>query len=220
MISSQNLSELCPPNELRKLMISLAVLDEIMSPEWEYRYYSFDPNWAENLEMASMRNGSGDEFFIVFSPVGTVIKGFAHESPMSPYRNENPSELDIWPGIYDQLPGNLRHLIDDPALEPNVVTYCIWWETQSPGWKCGVHDLPLEHDPDGSQMDLQILNGNPLTYQMYAREYYDQEIPVSFIEAIYRHSPFSKEAVLKMNSKVNFNTLLVNMRSYGYGSAN
>src|SRR5687767_7641093 len=122
MISSQNLSELCPPEQLCKLMISLAILDEIMSPEWEYRYYSFDPKWAENLEMASMCNGSGDEFFIVFSPVGAVIKGFAHESPMSPYRIENPSELDIWPGIYNQLPGNLRHLVDDIAF-PIDVTY-------------------------------------------------------------------------------------------------
>ena len=62
MISSQDLSALDAPSELRKLMISLAILDAIMSPEWQYRYYSFDPRWSKDVTLASMRNGSGDDF--------------------------------------------------------------------------------------------------------------------------------------------------------------
>ncbi len=46
---------------------SLAMLDAIMSPEWEYRYFSFNANWDASLgeRMASMRNGSGDEYFAI-----------------------------------------------------------------------------------------------------------------------------------------------------------
>ena len=62
MISSQDLSELCTPNELRKRMISLAILDAVMSPEWQYRYYSYDPRWRKDVTLASMRNGSGEQF--------------------------------------------------------------------------------------------------------------------------------------------------------------
>jgi hypothetical protein len=41
---------------------SLAMLDAILSPEWEYRYYSFNAAWGPAQELASMRNGSGDDY--------------------------------------------------------------------------------------------------------------------------------------------------------------
>src|SRR6185503_9675199 len=153
MISSQDLSALDAPGELRKLMISLAILDAIMSPEWQYRYYSYDPRWRKDVTLASMRNGSGDDFFILFAPEGCIIKGFAHESSMSPYRarRKNPGTRGIWPGIYDSVPADLRDLLDEPALNPDDVTYCIWWHNSAPGWQMGVSDFPVEDDADGSE---------------------------------------------------------------------
>ena len=47
--------------------------------------------------MASMRNGSGDEYFILFNLHGAIMKGFAHESPMSPWAND---AKQIWPGVW------------------------------------------------------------------------------------------------------------------------
>jgi hypothetical protein len=218
MISSQDLSELCPPDELRKRMISLAILDSIMSPEWQYRYYSYDPRWRKDVTLASMRNGSGDDFFILFAPEGTVIKGFAHESQMSPYRlrRNKPAEPGIWPGIYDDLPINLYALLADPALNPDDVTYCIWWESALPGWTMSVRDFPLEDDPDGSAWHLQILDGNPYTYQEYARQYYERLVPISAIEAIYAHRPVSKETILTIDPAANVARILIDMRTYGY----
>jgi hypothetical protein len=40
----------------------------ILSPEWEYRHYSFNASWGPAQELASMRNGTGDDYAIVFSP--------------------------------------------------------------------------------------------------------------------------------------------------------
>ncbi len=37
------------------------MLDAIMSPDWELRYFSFDSRWSPTEEMVSMRNGSGIE---------------------------------------------------------------------------------------------------------------------------------------------------------------
>ncbi|WP_328392400.1 hypothetical protein OHS70_00395 [Streptomyces sp. NBC_00390] len=48
--------------DLRNLSRSLAMLDAILSPDWEGRYYSFNAGWAAGVELASMRNGSGDEY--------------------------------------------------------------------------------------------------------------------------------------------------------------
>jgi hypothetical protein len=69
-----------------------------MSPDWEYRYFSFDSKWDLNEMMASMRNGQGDDFFILFNNNGAIIKGFDHEAPMSPYAHQ-PKR--VWPGVLD-----------------------------------------------------------------------------------------------------------------------
>ena len=50
------------PEEILKRSRALAALDLILSPEWEDRYYSFNSRWDSNEMMASMRNGSGDEW--------------------------------------------------------------------------------------------------------------------------------------------------------------
>jgi hypothetical protein len=60
---------------LQRRSQALAVLDAIMSPEWEWRYYSVGSRWAPGEEMASMRNGSGDAYSIVFSVAGRVRSG-------------------------------------------------------------------------------------------------------------------------------------------------
>ena len=58
------------------------MLDAIIMPEWDYRYYSFNSKWSAGQEMASMRNGQSDAWFCVFSDVGVFFKGFDHESHM------------------------------------------------------------------------------------------------------------------------------------------
>ena len=49
---------------VRRRSQALAILDAILCPEWAYRYFSFDSRWGPGEEMASMRNGSGDEYSI------------------------------------------------------------------------------------------------------------------------------------------------------------
>lgn len=77
-------------DEVRERSPSLAVLDAVRSPEWELRYFSYDADWAPGEQMASVRDGSGDEYAIVSTRHGAWARGFAHESPMSPYRTRRP----------------------------------------------------------------------------------------------------------------------------------
>jgi hypothetical protein len=72
------------PALLERRCIALATLDAILSPDWQYRYYSFNRHWDREARtrMASMRNGSGDDCFLLFFPDGTAaLKGYDHESP-------------------------------------------------------------------------------------------------------------------------------------------
>ncbi len=65
-----------PPATLKRTTQSFATLDLIVSPEWEDRYYSFDSNWSPSEQMASMRDGCGDEWFLLFGSSGwAALKG-------------------------------------------------------------------------------------------------------------------------------------------------
>jgi hypothetical protein len=69
--------------ELREHCRGLAMLDAVLGRGSVERYHSFAA-WGEGRELASMRNGSGDEYAIVFSADGAYVRGFDHESLMSP----------------------------------------------------------------------------------------------------------------------------------------
>lgn len=70
-ISTRDLSDMPGVDTLERLSQSVAMLDAILSPQWDYRYFSFHAVWdtSMNERMASMRNGSGDEYFLVFTPL-------------------------------------------------------------------------------------------------------------------------------------------------------
>jgi len=68
------------------------MLDAILSPDRESRYYSFNAAWADGEKIASMRNGLGDEYSIVFSAEGVYVRAhdllrvFGREGRLSPLR--------------------------------------------------------------------------------------------------------------------------------------
>ncbi len=198
---------------LKKQSQSLAMLDAIMSPEWDYRYYSFDSKWSENEMMASMRNGSGDDYFILFNEYGSIIKGFAHESPMSPYA-QNPKK--IWHGIIENVPQEFESFLSEPAFSIKDTTFCIWRKNDDLTWQIGEIDYPQTENADGLEDLLYIFDGNPQTYQEFAEEYYETEIEISDIKEIYEHQPLSEKLVKKLNREVSLEDLQEDIEEIGY----
>ena len=132
----------------------MAALDAILSPEWEHRYFSFDSRWSPGQEMASMRNGSGDEYSIVFSAAGVFIRGFAHESSMSPYGG------GLWPGLIDSVPDVFAGSVNEPAFSFDDrlnATVCIWRETADDRWHTGDIDYPDDAYADGADDLFAVL---------------------------------------------------------------
>ena len=112
MISTRDLSLLPGVDDLRRTLQAMAMLDAILCPEWQFRYYSFNATWAPGEQMGSMRNGSGDDLFAHFSAIGCLLKGFAHEYPMTPYREDPPR---VWPDVLDAVApgGQVQDCIND-----------------------------------------------------------------------------------------------------------
>ena len=66
-------------NKLKNKLKSIALLEAIISPEWEDRYFSYDSDWAEDEEMASMRDGEGNSWFLVFRGESFCYKSISQE---------------------------------------------------------------------------------------------------------------------------------------------
>lgn len=211
--SSRNPAALCAPPLLLRRAVSLAVLDAIISPEWESRSYSFDGKWGDNEMMASMRTGSGDDLFIAFGEHGVFVKGFDHEAPMSPYARDR----SVWPGIYDGVPDSLLAFRNEPAFSPENVTFCLWWDARDPGWCVGVDSFAAGDDPDGSKWMLAIYDGKPASYVERASDYYEQEIPLRAVKAIYDHEPLTKKLIATLNPDASLDDVLEEIASWPYG---
>lgn len=214
MISTRNLSLLSNVDGLRRLLQSMAVLDAILCREWLYRYYSFNNAWSDGEQMGSMRSGSGDHLFAHFSAGGCWLKGFAHESEMSPHRVNQPR---LWPGILDDVPAEFMSCLQEPAFGVDDVTFCIWHRYVDSGWQIGKIEFPpATRDPDGSALLLSELDGRPESFRAWASEYYEREIELTAVEHFYRHSPATLELVGLLNPQMTMSELASDIREIGY----
>ncbi len=207
--STQSLEDLPEIDELIRLSKAIAMLDAILSPDWEYRRYSFNSKWSADQLMASMRNGSGDEYFILFSQHGAAMKGFSHEKEMA-------SNGELWPGMYDGLPDEFNSFLNEAAFSMDDATFCIWRKSGDSEWHCGVTDFPDDFDPDGSEEMLAILGGDPETYQTFASENYEVEIPLTAIEHIYQLRPLTEEIIAELNPDQTLESVDADVVEIGY----
>ena len=199
--------------ELERLCVSWAALDAILEPEWGYRYYSYDPQWNNGQRLASMRDGSGDSFFVWFGPPGVALKGFAHESPAA--------TAGVGAKILANVPPSFRQFREEPALDMQHTTFCLWNEGQ--GWKTAHLDFAVpsrpglyRNDPDGSQELLGILAGDPALYQKFADEYHEIEVPLDLVASIYQHTPMDEKLALSISPERSWAELKPELLRTGY----
>jgi hypothetical protein len=213
MVTKNRLATIPNVETLEKLCQSLATLDAIISPEWDYRYYSFNSKWAEGEMMASMRNGSGDEYFILFNSQGAIMKGLAHESSMSPWATESEQ---VWRGVLDEVPSEFQEFLTEPAFSMGDTTFCIWRRKVDPSWQVGQIDYPEEDDPDGSEDLLFILDGAPTTYREFAEQYYERPVDLSAVIHIYEQKPLTTAILEVLNPEVSREDLKLDLEQIGY----
>src|SRR5262245_20193340 len=161
MISTRDLSGLPDVDGLKRLLQSVAMLDAILSPEWQYRYYSFNSKWSRGKQMGSMRDGCGNDFFALFNKHGCFLKGFDHEAAMTPYARDPKA---VWPGVLDTVPDCSSDWLNGPAFSTEDTIFCVWRRYRDRKWHRGDITFPKGKDPDGSLELLTPLDGHPRTY--------------------------------------------------------
>ena len=212
-IATQNLTLLPEVEELRRLLQSLATLDAIMTLDNGGGYYYFDCRWAKNQQVGQMTDGSGDDFHAYFNRHGCFLKGFAHESTMSPYQH-NPKS--VWPGVLEDVPPVFDSALNEPAFSMEDTTYAIWRQNADNQWSCGNIEFPEHPYRDGSEEMLSILDGQPNSYVEWATEYYETEIETQPVEHIYQHLPANNDIVKSLNPDATLGKLNNRFVQIGY----
>lgn len=210
-LSTQNLDLIPIPIELKRICKSIAALEAIISPEWEYRYYSYQKKWSENEEFCEMRNGQGDHMLILFKSGNVVINGFAHESQMIGQEE-----------ILSTLPKIFNDFIFEEPVKSIGTSFCIWQTESDNEWKVGNIQFSKDKYKDGSRDLLQLLDGKPLTYKQWAEEYYEEEfeendLDLRLVEKIYDGTIITKEIVTQINPTMeDFKQLKSDLNEIGY----
>ncbi|TCO47691.1 hypothetical protein EV646_105245 [Kribbella antiqua] len=193
----------------RRVSRALAVLDLVLNEDPGSRYHSFDARWSETEEAALMRDGSGNEYSIVFSGDGAFAYGFDHESPMSPYVNG----MKTWPGLIDGVPEVFHSARDDAAFQ-TAATVCFWRTTDDTEWRCG----PVQNaEKDGADALFELLaDSRPEAYLTFAEDYYEVALDLEPIRHIYALMPLTEYVVTSLNPERRLHDLKDEIAEIGY----
>ncbi|MFB7912615.1 hypothetical protein [Streptomyces sp. NPDC056061] len=192
------------PVELRAHLRALALLDAAIGDDPRFCCYTFDTARGPGKEAASMKNGAGDEFSVLFTPAGVLIIGFDHESEMSPYGTDDEQ---VWPGVIDEVPAALSPLLNEPAffdegLDAPRITVCLWWETGDTVWRTGSAIVfpPGNEDPDGSGFLFHLLaDRSPETVQAHFESYYERPVPLDAVRHVLAGVPLTPTIAAALN---------------------
>jgi len=181
--------------ELQVHLRILALLDIILCDEEWLRYYTYEPAWAEGVSLVKVDDGSGNHMYVIFAPEGTIIKGFDHESELSPHAQE---EYGVWPGMYDGMPAELMQHVQDDALEPEDVTFCYWRLVGDTNWTTGPVIVPEGVDSGASWL-LSTMYDTPEAYVDWANDYYELELEAEDVREVFEGQVITAEIIARLN---------------------
>jgi hypothetical protein len=165
----KNLSELPSIEDVRKISQGLALLDTVVMPEWENRYFSFNNNWdGKGTEaMASMRDGSGSEYFLHFSIDGVAGKVLCNGDSAS----GSPARVAEIPTVFSAF-------TSEAAFSVHNATFFFWRQPGAKAWSASPANLkeyPL----------LGFLVGGASTYHAWAEAYYETRIDRAAVAEVF-----------------------------------
>jgi hypothetical protein len=198
------------PADLERRCVALATLDAILSPGWQYRYYSFNRRWDPQARtcMGSMRNGPGDDYFILFLPDGSAaIKGFDHESPVLEGRSAVA-------GVLDSLPLSFAAFANEPAFSMGNVTFCLW--NAGDGWRRSASVAPDVIADDGSSEMLRHVVGDAADYVDFARDYFEVEVSTHAVERFLCLEPLTPALAAALREDVDLSKVASDIDEIGY----
>ncbi|MDX6740108.1 hypothetical protein [Actinocorallia sp. A-T 12471] len=129
-----NLAEFCGKipglEELKSRLQKLALMDALILPDWERRYFSFDMNWGSGESLATIRNGSGAEAHVLLRSSAALVLVSDHDLP-------SLGSSGFLPDLERRIPAELVEYLHEPAFcygGTFAAASCSWRTSGDSGW--------------------------------------------------------------------------------------
>jgi len=184
--------------QLKDKLKSIALLEAIISPEWEYRYFSYDSNWSEDEEMASMRDGEGNTWFSVFKKDIIFYKCISKDDGLIKNHKD----------IKQMIPEKFNSFINEEAFHTNIATKISIFDNNK--WlEFGISNV-------NHIIDLKtIQHWKAIDYKDWADKYYEKDLDLTSIQNIFTHS-IDEHIVKSLNNELCFNDIEHEIEEIGY----
>ncbi|MER7669770.1 hypothetical protein ABTY61_15035 [Kitasatospora sp. NPDC096128] len=208
-------SRLPEPEVLRARCRSLKLLDILLTESvCQAERLDYQSNWRPGVDLATMEDGSGDLYGIVFDPAGVLLYGYCYESDVA---RKRPGAH--WPGLLDGLPAGLAHYAADPELQSDdgffEATVCAWREAGAAAWQCGPVVF-AEGESDGAGQLLGVLaDGRVETVSRDAEDYHERSVDRDAVAAFLASEPLPRWAALAIEPSLDLEWLAAFARKIG-----
>lgn len=188
------------PDEIRQKLQSLAMLDAIVMPDWELRYFSFNSQWSPGEMMGSLRDGEGSEFFFLFNETGVAAKIYCKDYSL---------EADTAAAMLGGIPLDFSSFLNEAAFNLDVATCYLWRRKEDHSWSVAPRDI----------VEIPFLAfvydwGN--YYLNWSASYYELGLNVNSIEAILRHQPLTENLIKSLNPDAELEAIVADANQIGY----
>jgi|GEM_PF-2418307 len=207
------ISALPTPEALYKTCQSLAMLDAILDPAGNFRYFGFDQYWDDQQAMAEMRDGNGSHYFIMLSNMKDETPPYAVGKLFAKPLTQTASAPDITT-IANNAP--LRDFLDEESFAHQEASLYFYQLATESTWSAtpAIENIPF----------LGFLAHKEQAYIPWARDYYqpdfepDSEITIDeqIVADIFAHKPLNKDMVQRLNPLVNIAQLVEDILDIGY----
>jgi hypothetical protein len=186
--------------DLKKKLKSLAIADAIIESEWEYRYFSYNSQWGQNEEMASMRNGSGGHWFVLFGTDKVAYKCISPDDGL----------LDNIEEIEKQIPTKYKNFISEPAFFISEAT-SIWILEQNKWIKFGNPEIKFLIDLE------QVITWEPNDYKTWAEDYYEKDLDLNSLKQVFNLG-ITEKVINTLNPTISRSDLQNDLNEIGISS--
>ena len=174
---------------------ALAALDLILSPDWQGRFYSFNSQWSADEQMASMRDGCGDEWWIVFHRDGwAALKGLGHDTPAwSRHGKALSSALQL------SFPSDMTGFSREPAFRWDDTSFAYFHPAGAARWTRANDLAGYPAEDAGDTHLLAHVVGTPSDYANFATDYYETEVAEHLVAGVFALQPITAAIVNSLN---------------------
>jgi hypothetical protein len=200
-------------DSLRRRLQQMAALEAVFAIGRGTSDHEFYPIWNRSQQLGAIKNGSGDELFVHFTPGGCFIKGFAHESVMTPYRTNPPT---LWPGLLANLPSDFQSSLNEPAFDIPSATFIVWRRVNDAKWHTDDIEFPNHAYGDGSADLLGRLVVSPSEFAEWLAENYEVEVDEDIVADVFSNHPLSDVQLRALNPRAAIAELRRAVEETGY----